>query len=225
MLLGGVGLLTGLALDDDYNGRTEHSRQYLQAVAIARAQAQRAAELAGSPTRVPVEGALAMLRDDAKTQGPMLYRQHCAACHSHTDPAAGHDLDPLRTIVADEPSAPDLYGFGTRVWVAGLLDPDQVAGPRYFGDTDPGRRRDGHWVFENIGEVQETMDDAQRAELHRQVEDVTYALAAEAGLVDEADDADVAERIAAGRDLIVDEFLCTDCHKFHDEGYLGTAPI
>lgn len=225
MLLGGAGLLTGLALHDDYNGRTEHSRSYLQAAATAEAQARRAVELANSPAGIPVEGALAMLRDDPKMQGPKLFRQHCAACHSHVAPA-GKPRDPLLTVVAPEPTAPDLHGFGNREWVRGLLDPDQVAGPRYFGNTALADGEMASWVKENIGDVQPAMDDEERAELRRKIEDVTYAISAEARLDGRAGAAGphVEERIARGRDLIVNEFLCTDCHKFHDEGYLGTAP-
>jgi ubiquinol-cytochrome c reductase cytochrome b subunit len=225
VLLGGAGLLTGLALYDDYNGRTQHSRSYLESVAVARAQARRAVELAGSPAGIPVEGAVAMLRDDPETQGPKLFRQNCAACHSHVDPAGGR-LDPLQTITAKEPSASNLYGIGSRAWAAGLLDPKQIAGPRYFGNTALADGEMANWVKENIGDVLASMDEAERAEMRRKIEDVTYAISSEAQLDHRGDAAgpDVAERIAAGHELIVNEFLCTDCHKFHDDGYLGTAP-
>ena len=67
---------------------------------------------------VPVEGAVALLRNDPKTQGPQLFAQHCANCHSHAD-AEGNG------IVSAEPSAPNLKGFASRRWIAGLLDPHQ----------------------------------------------------------------------------------------------------
>ena len=31
-------------------------------------------------------------------------------------------------------------------------------------------------------------------------------------------------RVAAGREAIVNEFACIDCHKFRDDGELGLAP-
>ena len=30
--------------------------------------------------------------------------------------------------------------------------------------------------------------------------------------------------IEEGRELLTDDFGCTDCHRFHDEGSLGNAP-
>jgi mono/diheme cytochrome c family protein len=36
--------------------------------------------------------------------------------------------------------------------------------------------------------------------------------------------ADFETRIAAGREAIVNEFACIDCHKFRDAGELGLAP-
>jgi ubiquinol-cytochrome c reductase cytochrome b subunit len=225
VMLGGAGVLTALALHDDHNARTEHSRGYLEAVAMAEAQARRAVELAGSPAGIPVEGALAMLGDDPKMQGPKLFRQYCAACHSHVDPAGGPG-DPLQTVTAPEPSAPDLHGFGSREWIRGVLDPEQVAGPRYFGDTALADGEMVNWVKENIGDVADTMNDAEKADLGRKVEYVAYALSAEAQLDRQPGAAgpDAERRIAAGRKLITGEFRCTDCHKFHDDGDLGTAP-
>jgi ubiquinol-cytochrome c reductase cytochrome b subunit len=32
------------------------------------------------------------------------------------------------------------------------------------------------------------------------------------------------ERLDAGREAIVGEFACIDCHKFHDDGDVGLAP-
>jgi len=223
VLLGGVGLLTGLALHDDYNGHTDHSRQYLRAVGIARAQARRAAELAGSPTRVPVEGALAMLRDDPKIQGPKLFRQHCASCHSHVA-VNGAPVDPMQDIVAEDPTAPNLWGIGTRDWVRGILDPQQIAGPRFFGNTELKEGDMVYWVEDTFGpDVTADLDDDERAALHEQVENVAYALAAEAGQ-NSGVIADLDDRVAAGRTAIVEEFACIECHKFRDDGELGLAP-
>jgi ubiquinol-cytochrome c reductase cytochrome b/c1 subunit len=67
------------------------------------------------------------------------------------------------------------------------------------------------------------LDKAARAKQKRQVADVAIALATESGRkLNEV--ADLDERIAAGREAIVNEFVCTDCHKFHDDGVLGMAP-
>ena len=65
------------------------------------------------------------------------------------------------------------------------------------------------------------LDDAERENLQK----VVAALSAEAQLPSQREidqrDADV---IAEGRKLLVDDFSCTDCHKFRDNGKLGDAP-
>ncbi|MDX1962277.1 MAG: cytochrome b N-terminal domain-containing protein [Pirellulales bacterium] len=62
------------------------SRAYLDAVAAAEHEAQRAVELAGGPTKIPITGALSLLRRDPVTQGPRLFSQHCAGCHDYAAP-------------------------------------------------------------------------------------------------------------------------------------------
>jgi ubiquinol-cytochrome c reductase cytochrome b subunit len=221
-MLIGAGVLTAIALRDDYNGQTEHSRHYLAAVEEARSKARRAMELAGSPHGIPPSGALTMLQSDPMTQGPRLFRQHCAACHSHApdDDSSGS----MQFVVAENPTAPNLWRFATREWVRGLLNAEKIAGPQYFGNT---AHRDGDMVtfVQDIfgADAVADLDEAEREAQRRQVEDITIALANEAGMNGEMV-ADLDERVAAGREAIVNEFACTDCHKFHDEGGLGMAP-
>ena len=64
-LLVGAGVLTVLAWREDHNGATPESQHYLEAVAKAEADAERAVELAGSPTGIPPTG-----RTDAPAQRP-----------------------------------------------------------------------------------------------------------------------------------------------------------
>jgi ubiquinol-cytochrome c reductase cytochrome b subunit len=221
-LLVGEGILTAVAWNDDYNGETEHSQHFLAAVAAAETKADRAVELAGSPEGIPPTGALSMLRADPLLQGPKLFQQHCAACHSHAplDDAA-HDT---QSIVAEKPSAPNLWRFGTPGWVEGLLDPKQIAGPNYFGNTSHKEGDMAMWVHETLGEeAVAELDEAERAELRTNVENVALALANEAGKA-QAGQEDFADRVEAGRAAMVDVFACIDCHKFHDDGGLGMAP-
>ena len=221
-LLLGAGVLTAIAWHDDHHGRTRESQHYLAAVADAERQAERAVELAGSPTGIPPAGALTLLRSDPKTQGPKLFRQHCAACHSHFNPADLDDGSPHSIVVA-KPTAANLWGFGSRDWIGGILDPEKIAGPNYFGNT---AHKEGDmitFVKDTIGQQLADLKGDELAEFRRKIENVTFALAAEAGrglgMV-----ADLEKRIAAGRDAIVNEFVCIDCHKFHDDGELGLAP-
>lgn len=221
-LLIGAAVLTALAWHEDHNGKTAESQHYLAAVAEARADAERAVVLAGAPTGIPPTGALSLLRQDPKTQGPKLFRQHCAACHSHA-PKAGEAADPSQMIVADQPTAPNLWQFGSREWVQGLLDPKQIAGPQYFGNTAHKEGDMVNFVKDTIGAQLADSTGDELAALRSQIEDVSYTLAAEAGLIREKS-ADISARIEAGREALINLFACIDCHKFHDQGGLGQAP-
>ena len=220
-LLVGAGVLTCLAwYDDHYSGTTE-SQHYLAAVANATIEAERVVELANSPTGIPPTGALSLLQSDPKIQGPKLFRQHCASCHSHAPQKASAGDPPA--IEAVKPSASNLWGFGTRDWVRGVLDAKQLAGPHYFGNT---ALKDGDmvtWVQDNIATQLTDLKGAELAKFQSQIDDVTLALAAEAsqsvGMV-----ADLDKHVAAGREVIVKEFACVECHKFHGDGEVGSAP-
>jgi ubiquinol-cytochrome c reductase cytochrome b subunit len=220
-LLVGAGVLTSLAWYDDHCSGTPESQHYLAAVANAKVEADRAVELANSPTGIPPTGALALLQSDPKIQGPKLFRQHCAGCHSHA--ADNGSADELQSIVADKPSASNLWGFGSRDWVRGILDAKQIAGPHYFGNT---AFKDGDmvtWVQDNIAKQLSELKGAELAKLQSQIDDVTLALATEAGqavgMV-----ADLEKHVAAGREVIVKEFACVECHKFRGDGEIANAP-
>jgi ubiquinol-cytochrome c reductase cytochrome b subunit len=225
-LLTGAVVLTAIAWRADRSGVTPESQHYLAAVTGAHAEAQRVVELANSPSGIPPDGALTLLQSDPRTQGPKLFRQHCAACHSHVDPAADANeavAQSERTIVVENPTASNLWRFGTREWVAGILDPEKIVGPHYFGNTAFKEGEMVTWVNDNIAPQLADLEGDELAEFRRRVEDVTFAIAAEAGLVGETA-AYLDERIAAGREAIASEFLCIDCHKFRDDGELGLAP-
>ena len=96
----------------------------------------------------------------------------------------------------------------------GLLDPDQVAGPAYFGNT---AHKDGDMV--NF--VQNDLTDADTWKKD-DIEAVIAAMAAEAGLPG-AKPAEPA--VAKGRELIASDERCGSCHRFRDNGTdLGSAP-
>ncbi len=220
-LLLGAGILTVLALRADRNGQSEHSRHFLAAVAAAQVKADRAVELARSPIGIPPAGALKMLREDAKIQGPKLFRQHCASCHSH-HVVNGTPSDPSQEIVLENPTASNLWGFGTRDWVLGILDPKKIVGPHYFGNTKLKEGDMAIWVTDTLGpDATAELDEAELKKFRENVKLVSFALAAESGLLREQHPQ---EWIAAGRNVIVEEFACTDCHRFHDDGELGMAP-
>lgn len=201
--VGGWSWLTWTSFARDWN-----DPEYLASQSEAEELAARARMLADRKG-IPPEGAAAILREDAHTQGPLLFEQHCTSCHSHADSSG-------TGIVTTEPSAPNLYGFGGVEWISGLLDAKAIAGPHYFGAT---KFAGGDMVssvqdlYSNAGE-----DDAA---LKADVRAVAVALAAEAQLRGGAADA---KAVARGKELMAGDFGCTGCHKFHEEGELGSAP-
>jgi len=190
--------------------KIRHSQAFLDAARQARLDATRAIELAGRPERIPPAGMLELVRADAKSQGPRLFAQHCTSCHSHVDPKS-----PEAGAVLAKASAANLFDFGTAAWMRGLLDPEQVGGPGYFGNT---AHRDGDMVTF-------VKDDIANADewSREDVEAVIAVMADEAGLAnDKVTDAAISKR---GHDLITDGERCGACHTFHDESTeYGSAP-
>src|SRR5437773_142983 len=109
LLIGAVGVLTGMALFDDYYAKLPPrlglkderklvaSREFLEAKTAAEHDAQRSVELINrrearpdgtlSEARlIPKEGAVSLLRNDPKARGQRLFDHHCSSCHSHADP-------------------------------------------------------------------------------------------------------------------------------------------
>ena len=90
----------------------------------AERDAQRAKELADRPSKIPVEGAITLLKNDPFTQGPRLFAKHCSSCHRYN----GHDATGrMVSEVIDEesyfakPTGADLGSFGNRAWFKILL--------------------------------------------------------------------------------------------------------
>lgn len=144
-----------------------------------------------------------------------LFVAYCAACHSWTDPGGAG-------IAARQPSAPNLYGFGSRSWLAGLLDPQRIASDAYFGQTRHAAGEMVSFVKDNLAEL----DDEGKEQLAA----VVAALSAEAALPAQREADQQAQEnglLARGRKLIVEGIggaSCTDCHRFHGDGERGSAP-
>jgi quinol-cytochrome oxidoreductase complex cytochrome b subunit/mono/diheme cytochrome c family protein len=250
-LLLGAGLLTWQAKREDSNNPS-----YLVAEQQAQRDAKRVVELAQSPTGIPPEGAVSLLRADPLTQGPRLFAKHCASCHRYdghdgtgnirfTDYAAqtgdsvqmveskfamtdgelrAHnnlttaELTSGQMLRVKEPAtAPDLKGFGSRAWLAGMLDPAQVGGDRYFGGTKFKDGKMAKWVRDKLSKKLP----AKQAELN----ELIAAVSAEAGLKSQrALEAGEQAVILKGRGHVGDEFGCTDCHQFRKPDEDATAP-
>lgn len=208
-LLAGVGMLTWLAKAQD-----AEEPAFIEAKLEAEHRAERIRELASSPDGIPPEGGLALLRSDPLTQGPEIFAASCASCHRFN----GHDG--LGDIPVDPPSAADLAGYGSREWIAGLLDADRVDTDEYFGATEHARGRMVRFVQRGLTQLSEE----ERAEL---LPKVVAALSAEAGLpAQEEEDAAEAEIIAEGREIMQSEQVnCVRCHLFRGVGEDDDAPV
>ncbi len=116
----GIGVLTLMAFYED-----ARDEDHQAAIQEAHRDAERIKELASGPNRIPVTGAVTLLREDPFTQGPRLFAKHCKGCHRYD----GHDGrgrlvysgtpdgDPVRA----EATAVDLGQFGTAAWMRAVV--------------------------------------------------------------------------------------------------------
>ena len=193
----GVLTLTWLAIAEDRG-----QPGYQVAVAKARVQAERAKQLAGNQG-IPLAGAVTLLREDPLTQGPKLFAQYCSSCHRYGG------SDGLGGLCPATQCASDLKGYGSRAWITGLINPQYVASPNYFGGN---AHRDGEMAKYVRSSVA-----AFTPERKDQLRQIIAAVSAEARLDSqrEMDQRDQA-LIEAGREALSDGKLrCTECHTFH----------
>ena len=202
-LLFGAAVLTLIALRHD-----AHDADYQTSIRTAHRDAERIKVLAKA-NGIPVSGAASLLREDPYSQGPRIFARNCSSCHKYD----GHDG--LGLVTTNAPSAPDLKGFASREWIAGLLDPARVSNSNYFGGTKFADGKMAKWVKKNMPKA--SPDQGRQ---------VVAALSAEAQLKSQRDlDARDASLIASGRDLIVgDDINCTECHQFRKPDEDASAP-
>jgi predicted dehydrogenase/mono/diheme cytochrome c family protein len=169
---------------------------------------------------IPRQGAVSLLRNDPLSRGPRLFAQHCASCHDYVDPAGQSPWQFAPERNPDEADGgPNLFGFATRTWIKGLLNPEQIVGPAYFGNTNHTEGRMATWVAQH---AELLADDAAKGD--DDVDAIAAALSAQARLPAQQEaDAHDSELIRRGLGLI--EQNCTKgCHKLGDHGQLGLAP-
>jgi len=244
-MLGGAALLTAQALNDDYLAKwTERSEAnaaaydastaFLAAQREAAHEAERAVELAQAPAKIPAAGALSLMYNDPYLQGPKLFVQNCAGCHNHFDPDYP---EAASNIVSTDPSAPNLFGVGSRSWLGGLLNPQQIVSKHYFGFRGSPFVGDGDYT-DMVDFVQEAYDEEMDDEAKQQVKaafaKIAVALSAEAHLPQQAEiDQRDQELIAAGRalmegelaDIVANGMSCTDCHSFGEMQDVGSPVL
>jgi ubiquinol-cytochrome c reductase cytochrome b subunit len=180
-----------------------HARQ---AMHLARTTAGHVGEVVGAPPPAA---------ETERQRAERLFTTNCAGCHSHTNE---HGVG----ITAARPSAPNLYGIGSRAWLAGLLDPERIKSDAYFGQTRHAGGDMASFVESDLAEP----NDAAKAK----IASIIAALSAEAALPAAAEqDKQAAEdgTLETGRKALGEAFensSCVDCHKFRQQGDVGSAP-
>ena len=108
----------------------------------------------------------------------------------------------------EDPSASDLKGFATRLWIRDLLTPDKFISARYFGGST---HKDGNMYKKFLNRKVRKYDEEEK----KMLEAVVKALSAQAKLPSQAeDDKADAEEIKQGVEYLLDDISCIDCHAF-----------
>jgi quinol-cytochrome oxidoreductase complex cytochrome b subunit/mono/diheme cytochrome c family protein len=214
---------------DQFKKEISNSKAFIQARHAAEQEAQRMHELINrrmvnpdgtlsEPLFIQKQGAVYLLRNDPLTQGRALFEQKCYSCHDYRDPensfthAADEETEEEHPQEAKKFVAPDLYGFGSRKWLANFFDPQKIDSPQFFGHTKHKEGEMVQWLKDEGANISE-------AQWHA----ITAALSAQAELpAQRVLDKQDPELLAKGVKLIGEK--CIDCHKFGEAGDLGTAP-
>ncbi len=206
LLLVGAGLLTLRSIRAD-----QANPEFQAAMTQAKAESDRVVALIQANRGIPRAGAAALLKEDPSTVGPRMFAQHCASCHRYD----GHDG--LGGVSKELASAPDLKGFGSRAWLAGLLEAGRITNHTYYGGT---RFRDGKMV-----KYVTTKLPKKHAADPSALGEMIAAVSAEAGLPGQAAaDARDGALIEKGRTHVRETFGCTDCHAFRKPDDEASAP-
>lgn len=150
-----IGVLTMMAFYED--GRdVDHQAAILE----AHRDAERIKELASGPNKIPVSGAVTLLREDPFTQGPRLFAKHCKSCHRFN----GHDgrgrlvyasgADGGEQVRAAA-TAVDLGGFGSAAWMRAVV----VDYPNHFSAL-----KNAEWFKSANGEEVLNPDESEMAD-------------------------------------------------------------
>jgi ubiquinol-cytochrome c reductase cytochrome b subunit len=210
----GVGVLTGMAFYDD-----DKDVGHQAAIAEANRDAERVRELARRPSRIPVEGAGALLRDDPFTQGPRIFAKYCSSCHRYN----GHNgrgrmvLEQLKEndkngkevsrAVASIPTGADLGNFGSGDWWKSLLlDYENHVG----GFTKIEGSEMADWSKDN----RKALQDPKNADDVKAIYEYLASLSARPDRKYDPKLVEKGRKITTGDEFIaVGEFAsCTDCH-------------
>ncbi|MEM7315166.1 MAG: cytochrome b N-terminal domain-containing protein, partial [Planctomycetota bacterium] len=225
LLMTGIVALTGLAFWED---STDVDHQ--AAVAEAERDSHRILELASGPLKIPVTGAVTLLREDPFTQGPRLFAKHCSSCHHYN----GHDGRGRITkeqvaeneYVAAKPTAPDLGDLGSREWMRKILVDFEshfapVRNAAWFGKEDgidPTDSEMNDWS----GDRDEILSDANAESLKAIIE----YMVSRAGRTDLKPDpklVELGQAVAIDGNWAAGGTSCTDCHDTMGDAFEDTG--
>jgi ubiquinol-cytochrome c reductase cytochrome b subunit len=174
--------------------------------AAAQRQAERAIELCFSG--IPPTGALTLLENDPLSQGPVLYKQHCAVCHPF-QPLEGETEHPdFRPIACDTPKGPNLYHPIRKEWIAGFLDVKKIRSADYFKNT---KFANGTMVGYVRGDLNQAKSDAEEGDLDQLV--LFLENEAKRNSARSAN-----EYPAQEENELFATFSCGQCHKTYEAG-------
>lgn len=119
-VIGIAGVMTALAVYDDWYSDADSGVEFRQAVALAHRDAERVTELALSPTGIPPQGAVSLLQQDPLTQGPRIFQTYCISCHQPPG-WKGESQEPATAPALADPRQRDVVEFGSREWIRTVL--------------------------------------------------------------------------------------------------------
>ncbi len=195
-----------------YN-RDAKDESYLDAWQKDATESLRVSELIKAKGGIHPKGALYMVKNDWFLQGEKIFKAQCASCHNLTD-AQG------KGMVCENPSAPNLFQYGSREWIAGWLDSKTLKTDNYLGKT--AFAKDGTMIKE-ISKMEsdiasESEDDPEYGkEMLAAKELIISTLAAEAKLKNP-------RQIKDGKPVGISDafveafsstFSCSNCHQFY----------
>ena len=225
LLMTGIVALTGLAFWEDSTNEDHQA-----AVAEAERDAHRILELANQPSKIPVTGAVTLLREDPFTQGPRLFAKHCSSCHHYN----GHDgrgrivreMNAEEKYVVAKPTAPDLGDLGSRQWMRNIVvDFESHFAPlrnaAWFGNEegiDPSESEMNDWSGDR-----ETLLAATNADSLKAVVEYMVARAGRGDLKPDPTLVEQGKAIALDGDWAEGGSSCTDCHDTMGDAFADTG--
>lgn len=119
-MVGVAGVLTGVAIYDDWYSMSPAGQDFRTAVAQAHRDAQRVETLALAPTGIPPQGAVTLLQNDPLTQGPVLFATYCQSCHQAAAESLAGKEAPVAPALSDGVERGRIL-FGSRDWTRSVL--------------------------------------------------------------------------------------------------------